>query len=304
MWFKQAFIFEFSKSLKNPEELNALLSPLQFTPCLPSLASSIGWISPMENNHAPLVYSANHFMVICLQFEEKILPSVVIREALKAKITELEQSQSHKVSSKEKKNLKDEITQTLLPRAFTKKSCIHGLIDLKNNKLILNTHHKLRAERFVSFLKRAIAPISIDLPETKKPSSVMTDWLKNHAAHDFLILQNGVLQDTQQFRRLIRFQYQDLYAKSVQVFLKENCEVTQLGLSWKDQVQFVLNADFSLKNIKFQDEVLKLAQNDKIETKEQQFDTDFVIMSEILSHLINALLIEFSIKTVMLEAVA
>ncbi len=293
MWFKQASIYQLSKVIKDPSELSQLLEPLTFSPCLPSLASSMGWVSPMPNPHGPLVYRANQFMLICLQFEEKILPASVIRQAVQEKIIELEQNDSRRVSSKEKQNLKDEVTQTLLPRAFTKKSRVMGLIDLKTNWLILDTNNKPRSERFIGFLKRAIAPITIQSLEVKKPSAVMTDWLNNDASGDFLIGQNGVLQDTQQFRRLIRFQCQDLHAVGVQTFLKENCEVTQLALSWKDQIQFVLNADFSLKNIKFQDAVLELAQNDKTETAEQQFDTDFVIMSETLASLLDALVPEF-----------
>lgn len=304
MWFKQASLFQFSRSPTfNQHQLMETLAPLTFTPCLPSLPSSTGWVSPLEMMDGPLVYGSKRFWMICLQFEEKILPASVIRQAIAEKVIEIENKEARAVRAKEKQSLKDEITQTLLPKAFTKKSRVYGLIDLERQYLVINSNMPAKIERFVSFLKRAIAPLDLKSVDVKKPSSVMTQWLKESDAPDnFTIGQSCMLQDPQQERRVIRCQHQDLLAHSVQLFLKEGCDIAQLALSWKDQLKFVLQSDFSLRSIQFQEAVLALSKADYTETAAQRFDADFVIMTEILSQLFDDLLAEFSVKSPVAEA--
>ena len=112
-----------------------------------------------------------------------------------------------------------------------------------------------------------------------------------------------MLQDPQQQRRVIRCQHQDLLANAIQSLLKDGCEIAQLGLTWKEQLQFVLTSDFSLKSIQFQEAVIALSKSDYTETPQQRFDADFVIMTEVLTQLIDELYATFSKSTVALETV-
>lgn len=159
MWFKQATLFQFTRPLKMTQpELDEALKPLAFTPCLPSLPSSLGWVAPLQtqDENAPLVYGSKKHWMICLQFEEKILPASVVRQTLDEKITEIENKESRKIRGKEKQSLKEDITQTLLPRAFTKKTRVYACLDLDNRWLIINSNTPAKIERFMAFLKRAI----------------------------------------------------------------------------------------------------------------------------------------------------
>lgn len=292
MWFKQATLFQFSKPFSpSISELETLLQPLSFTPCLPSFASSIGWVSPLGQNNASLVYGTKRFLLVSLQFEEKILPATVVRQAVAEKIADIEAKEARVVRGKEKQTIKDEMMQTLLPRAFTKKSVVSAYIDLQNQLLVLNSNTPSKVERFIAFFKRAIAPNEIQGIEVKKPIDLMTDWLKGeNLPANFAIGQACVLRDPQQERRTIRCQHQDLFAANIQAFLKESCEAMQLALIWKDNVKLVLTGDFSLRSIQFQEAVLALAKSDYTETAEQRFDADFVLMTELLSQLLQDLL--------------
>ena len=306
MWFKQATVFQFSNTINlKPEEFHAQLQPLAFSPCLPTLPSSLGWIPPVGPEGASLVHAANGYWMLCLQFEEKILPATVIRQAVLEKVKEIEEKEDRVVRAKEKQSLKDEMTQTLLPKAFTKKSIVYGFIDVEKQRLIIDSNTPAKVERFTSFLKRAITPNTLKPIEVKKPTAVMTHWLKNDGPpRDFEIGQAAVLQDPQQYRRVIRCQHQNLMATGIQSLLEEGCEITQLALDWKEQLQFTLTSDFSLRSIRFQDAVIALSKDDYSETPEQRFDTDFVIMTEVISNLLNALLAEFVTADTESEALA
>lgn len=300
MWFKQVSLFQFSKPFSiSASELESLLKPLAFTPCLPSFASSIGWTSPLGNENKQLVYGTKRFLLIALQFEEKILPATVVRQAVLEKIAEIEEREARKVRGKEKESIKDEIIQTLLPRAFSKKSVVMAYLDLDKQLVVINSSTPSRVERFIAFFKRAIAPADLHAIEVKKPVDLMTDWLKGEALpRHFEIGQTCVLRDPQQETRMIRCQNQNLFAANIQAFLKENCEALSLGLIWKEQVKVTLTSGFALRGIKFQEEVLSLAESDYTETTEQRFDADFVLMTELLSQLLADLLQTCEDKTV------
>lgn len=290
MWFKRASFYQVKTPITcSYEALSELLEPLIFTPCLPSLPSSVGWVPPLaaESGQGLLVHPGQDAWLLCLQFEEKILPATVVREAVNARIAEIKEKEDRLVRSKEKQDLKAEITQTLLTKAFTKKNRVYGFIDLKRHLLIIDSTKRSEIERFSAFLKRALPTTQIDAIETKKPAALMTNWIREHdIPADFEMGLSCVLQDPNQFKRVIRCQHQNLFAKSIQSLLEDGCEITALSLTWKEQIQFVLASDLSLKSIKFQEAVLALAKDDYTETQEQRFDTDFIIMSQILSGLI------------------
>ncbi|EOV0254232.1 recombination-associated protein RdgC, partial [Salmonella enterica] len=63
-----------------------------------------------------------------------------------------------------------------------------------------------------------------------------------------------------------------------------------LSLGWQQRIKFKLADSFSIKRIKFSDELL--SQNDDIESEDaaRRFDTDFVLMTGELNGLISDLI--------------
>ncbi len=294
MWFKQLQILQFSSTIAyKPEIVTEQLAEFAFSPCLPSLPISHGFISPLGDNHEALIHALNGYMMICLRVEEKILPATVIKQELIERIAKIETDQDRKVRQKEKLRLKDDVTAMLLPKAFSKYTDIHAYIDTKNNCLLINSTNAGKLELFVSLIKRAL---QVDLKKLaiKKPGAVLTDWLKNGTCPKmFSIEKNCVMKDPNQQQRVIRCQQQNLFADSIQGLLHDGCAVQQLALAWHDHLDFVLTEEFTFRNIRYQDELLSEAKDNYGETKEQQFDADFAIMSETITQLLNDLLPHF-----------
>src|SRR4051812_26382186 len=108
MWFKQIQLFQLPNLIDcNLETLLQNLEPLRFRACPSSLPSAYGWVSPVDEDDAPLVRSINGNMMLCLKIEEKILPATVIRQELNEKLKELENLRGEKVRQKEKLRIKD-----------------------------------------------------------------------------------------------------------------------------------------------------------------------------------------------------
>ncbi len=294
MWFKQVQLFQIQDTLAySPEAFCEKLEPLLFVPCLPSMPSSIGWVPPIEEEGAPLVHALNGKIMLCMQLEEKVLPGVVIRQALDEKVKKIQARDDRRVRAKEKMSLKDEVVMTLLPRAFTKLTRVYGYVDTKNNWLVIGNTNASKIEQFLLLFKKTVTE-NVRLFDYAKPAPIMTHWLKNQSNPTVLSIEKAcMLQDPQKQNRVIRCQQQDLFAPSIQGLIKDGCEVKQLALCWQDRINFVLADDFSLRGLQYQEEVLEEANGIESETKQQQFDADFFIMTETLTAMLHDLISVF-----------
>jgi len=296
MWFKQIQLFQLSDLTGiTTESLNEKLALLAFQACGKSTPSTLGWVPPLEEEeNASFAQTVNGNSMICLQIEEKIMPSFVVRQALQDKIKQIESTDHRKMGQKEKLTLKDEVVLTLLPRAFSRLTKIYAYIDTKNQWLVLGSTNLKKTEQFLTLFKKSVTekvlPIAL-----KKLSPIMTNWLKDKDFPTaFSIEKSGVLQDASQQKRIIRAQQQDLFANSIQDLIKDGCEVKQFALSWEDRLNFTLTNDFLLQSIKFHDEITMQAKEMGAETEQHKFHVDFLIMGETLSAFLKDLLKEFA----------
>lgn len=290
MWFKQIQLFQLTTPVSSSASaLAERLEALAFKPCLPSMPSSIGWVAPIDEEGAPLTRGVNGCLMICLQIEEKILPASVVTQALKDKIKKIEQDEGRRIRQKEKLSYKDEVTQTLLPRAFSKFTKIYAYIDTRNHWLLVNSTSAAKTELLVSLLKKSIGD-GIGSVDIIKPSAILTHWLKTQDyPQSFSIEKSCVLQDPNEQHRMIRCQQQDLFASSIQTLVKEGCETIQMALCWQDRLSFVLGDDFLIRSLRLtEDDLLDI--QEEIETKLQKFDADMIMMTEMVTGLITDLL--------------
>jgi recombination associated protein RdgC len=294
MWFKQIQLFQLTDSItSSPAALAEKLEPLAFNPCLPSMPSSMGWVSPIEEENAPTTRGLNGCIMICLQIEEKILPASVIALSLKEKMKKIEQAEGRKVRRKEKLTLKDEVTDTLLPRAFSKFTRLYAYVDTRHQWLIINSISPAKTELFLSMFKKSLGD-GVEAIEVIKPAAILTQWLKDKDyPKEFAIEKSCVLQDPEQQNRVIRCQQQDLFSDSIQSLVKDGCAAIQMALCWHDKLNFVLADDFSLRSIRLTDDDIAEIQ-DEMETKQQKFDADFIMMTEMIAGLVNDLLAVFT----------
>ncbi len=292
MLYKQAKLFKLTNKFTfSKEEFAEKLEQLRFRDCPPSMTHSLGWVPPVgDEEDAPLVQAQNGYFAVCLQIEEKILPPIVLRQELAKKIKFIQARDDRKIYKKEKNSLQDEIMTTLLPRAFTKISQIHAYFDTKKSCMVLSTTNEKRTEQFITMIKKTIGD-GIEVYDIEKLSQSLTHWLQHQSyPSTFAIEKSCVLQDQNQTNRVIRCQHQDLFATSIQSFIKEGCVVKQLAIEWQDHVSFILVNNFSLQSIRFKDELISQTSELEIESAQQKFVADFFILTETMSKLYQELL--------------
>lgn len=282
MWFKQAQVWRIQPSFSiDTNKLTQLLQPLAFSACLPSFAMSVGWVAPLGEDPEQLVYTVNGFQMICLQWEEKIIPSIVVRQKLLERIKSLETQRGKKISSKEKQSLKEDIIAVMLPVAFTKLTRVFAYIDPLKQHLVIASVSKKRIETFFELFKKSFPEVHFQAIVAERLSPLLTHWLLHEDYPDEMTIgKSCLLKDPKQPGRVIRCQQQDLSANAIRLIVQDNCEAQQLALSWRGYLEFVFCEDSSLRSIKFQTALLESSKELSIETPEQQFDADFVLMTE------------------------
>ena len=117
--------------------------------------------------------------------EEKILPASVIRDALEEQVAQIELEQSRKVSNKEKKQIKDDVTLSLLPKAFTRYQDIFSYIDVTQGWLIIDASSFNKAEELTSYLRGHVRESTHYQYTAKKPTFAINDPMANPKKQHF-----------------------------------------------------------------------------------------------------------------------
>ncbi|MBX9714484.1 MAG: recombination-associated protein RdgC [Pseudomonadaceae bacterium] len=297
MWFRNLLVYRLTQDLPFvADELQAALAAKPARPCASQELTTYGFVAPFgKGADAPLVHVSQDFILIAARKEDRILPGSVVRDALKEKVEEIEAEQMRKVYKEERDQLKDEIIQAFLPRAFIRRSTTFAAIAPKQGLILVNSASPKRAEDLLSTLREAIGSLPVR-PLTVKmaPTAVLTEWVKTQqAAEHFTALDECELRDPQEDGGIIRCKRQDLTSDEIQLHLSTGKQVTQLSLAWQDKLSFVLDEKMIVKRLRFEDLLQDQAEQDGGDDDLSQQDASFTLMmltfGEFLPQLFDAL---------------
>lgn len=285
MWFKNLQIYRLTAPwTMTSEQLEAALAPLTFAPCSSVELQSQGWLSPRDNGM--LVHTVNRQMLLKLGTEKKLLPSSVINQVTKARAAELEEQQGFKPGRKQMKELKEQVADELLPRAFSIQRSTHVWIDPVNGWLVVDAASPAKADEVFKLLLKSLEQLPFASLRTElSPIAAMTDWLAaDEAPGGFTVDQDTELRATGEGKATVRYVRHTLEAEDVRRHIAAGKQCTRLAMTWSDRVSFVLTESLAVKRVAPLD-VLKeneaSTQND-----DERFDTDFALMTGELAKLI------------------
>lgn len=291
MWFRNARPYKLPGRLGiDASELSQRLSRRPFQPCRPSQAVSSGWVAALSDDATDFVHKSGDYWLIRLQREERLLPASVIRSEVNSRIQEIQTGQGRRVQRKERLDIVDEVTQDLMPRAFTKSQYLEALINDREGWVWVNTASAGRAEDLLSLLREGLGNLPVAIPDTQKsPVIVMSQWLLNGGLPDGMSLGGDVdLEDPQEEGGVVRVRGMYLESDEIRRHIESGKQVVRLALSWQDQIDFVVDRDLSLRRIRFSDE-LRGVNEELHEDVLARRDADCLLMGETLSTLQSAI---------------
>lgn len=299
--FKNLLIFQMKEDFSiSDTDLRSKMAEFAFRKCAATDIKSSGWVSPVKGSEE-LCYFSNGHMLLTIMTEDKILPSTVVKEEMEAKIEKLQEAQGRKLKKAEKDTIKDEVIQSLLPRAFSKYSTLSIWIDSGKKRVLVEASSFKKAEDALALLRKTLSSLPVSPFTTNSPIEyTLTEWVKSgQPGEGFEVLDEAELKDMMEEGGVLQSKKQDLSSEEIQNHIEAGKQVTKLMLNWKgkgesdDKINFLLSNDGSLKKIKMSD-VLK-DKNSDIDKDDfaQRFDADFVLFAGEISMLVSDILEAF-----------
>ena len=258
MWFKQCQAYRLPET-PDAAVLAAALDEHRFAPPCGLDWFTDGFAVPQPFGNE-LVFAANKTLGISLKREERVLPGAVIKTVLDEKIAKIEAEEARKVGRKERQELKEQIVDELLPRAFTRASRTDAVL-VDGYLLINQTGNK--AETLLSHLREALGGLRAQPTVTRRSvSELMTEWLlRGEADGQFELDDYVALVGAGDMAPEVRIKREDVTAKEVVQHVKCGKRVVELGLVWRESVVLVLTQDLTLKRLRYLDHLQEDAQS-------------------------------------------
>lgn len=290
MWFRNLQVHRFTlDAALSPENLADQLRHNAFQPCGSLARESRGWIAPRGDDR--LVYTGHGQWLIALGVEQKLLPASVVKQTVEARAAELEQRMGVKPGRKRLREMKDEVTDELLPRAFSRYRTTFAWIDPVHGWLVIDAGSPRKAGEFLEVLRKSLDEFPFaPLETTRSPGAAMTEWLTTREAPaGFSIDQECELQSQLQEKATVRYAHHPLTdTAEIRNHIVAGKVPTRLALTWRDKVSFVLSDKLEVKKVKLLDIATTETDGDAA-SAEERFDGDFVLMTGLLDRFMGEL---------------
>lgn len=298
--FKTASFFRIADNFVLPplDALEEALQATRFVPCAPTQPDSHGWVPPRGNKSDVLVESVGGQLILKLCTERRPLPASAVKAAVDERIEKYrKETGNERVSARIKKEMKEEVVQDLLPRAFTRRSTTLVWLDPVNKFLVVDSGSLTGADRVVTSLVEALGEVPGSLPsigvkpvQTQETAvACMSHWLATREAPvSFTVDRDCELKKPDEQKSTVRYSRHTLEIDEVAQHIAEGKLPTQLAMTWDDRVSFVLTETAQVRKLKLLDVVMDGVQRPGKD--DDGFDADAAILTGELSALIPDLL--------------
>ncbi|ERJ39749.1 DNA recombination-dependent growth factor C [Burkholderia sp. AU4i] len=286
MWFKNLQLHRLPAPWAvTPDQMEAWLAPYAFQPCNSIEMQRFGWASPRDDG--ALVYSNNRQMLLVFRSEKKLLPASVINQVTKARALEVEEQQGFKVGRKQLRELKEQVTDELLPRAFSIRRDTRVWIDTVNGWLVIDAASQALADEIRGLLVKSIDQLPLaGVQVAHSPVAAMTDWLlSGEAPGGFTVDQDAELRSSGEGGATVRYVGHALEASDMRRHIEAGKQCMRLAMTWNDRISFVLTPSLTIKRVTPLD-VIKEAADPTAQNDDERFDSDVTLMTGELARML------------------
>lgn len=293
MFFKNLAFYRITQSLNiSPDKLSGALAGRQFVPCAANDWMRKGFVPPVDRSEEWTISIGNRHLV-CLKVQEKILPAAAIKEALELKVREVEQRENRVLGRKERKALKEAVTEELLPRALTKSKSHYAYIDFEDNLLVVDSASASVVDTVIGSLRDALASFPVIPLRTKSaPHVIFAHWIQHEAPKDFSLSGACKLLDPLSSAKVTVANH-DLTNEAFTNLLVEGHQVESIGLSDFGDASFTLGADLRVSQLKIQNGAIMAARDEDGETAADVARADFMLLHGTIVSVLSMFMTEF-----------
>ena len=270
-----------------PDSENALSEVLEnavFKPCGPLTERSSGWMPVFADASDLLARRVNGADLLKLRSQSRVLPPGVINEELDVRIEEYRNRMQEAPSAREKRRMKAETRDELMPKAMLKSDKIWGFVDLKEKLIGIDAAQSSVAERFLRRLRAPFGELNIQPLQFQKPvADLLTRIFLGNAPSQFAVGRECRMQDAADVGAIVRWTQFDLTEKAIRDHVADGMRLTHLAIEYDNILGCVLDENGVITKLRFlgvddddHDAVDPLA----------KLDSEFVLITGTLRHFI------------------
>ncbi|MGA4046429.1 recombination-associated protein RdgC [Ralstonia nicotianae] len=289
MWFKNLQLHRLPAPWAvAPDQIEKWLAPHAFQPGNSVEKQCSGWASPRDDG--ALVYSINRQMLLVFRAEKKLLPASVVNQVTKARALEVEEQQGFKLGRKQLRELKEQMTDELLPRAFTIRRDTRVWIDTANGWLVIDAAAQALGDDVRGLLVKSIDQLPLaSVRVALSPVAAMTDWLlSGEAPGGFTVDQDAELRSSGEGGATVRYVGHALEADDMRRHIEAGKQCVRLAMTWDNRISFVLTPSLTIKRVTPLD-VIKEAADPTAQNDDERFESDVALMTGELGRMLTDL---------------
>lgn len=253
--------------------------------------STSGWVPPRDSGAQIFHRVGSHILMAC-GCEERILPAAAVKRELAIIVKNFEDTNGYKPGSKQRREMKDDLMASMLPRSFIKASKTLIWLNVDSGLICVAATSEKAAEPAISLLRDTF-DVTVSLPTLAlSPSQAMTNWLINEGVpNSLLTIDDAVdLVSVGASKSQAKFSHHEVLSPEVLVHpTKKGKVVKSMGLTFNDECSFVLNDAFAFKKLALLD-VQDDTDHDPEEDADAAFEATFLLESAIYSRAVIAVI--------------
>jgi len=238
-----------------PDSEKALSKELQKAgckPCGPLTERSSGWV-PVDPDAGNLrARRVNGADLVKLRSQSRVLPAAVINEELEVRIEEYRNRMQEAPSPREKRRLKAETRDELLPKALLKSDRIWGYVDLKEKVVGIDTALESVAERFLRRLSAPFGGLVARPLQYKQPvDELLSGIFLGGAPGQFSVGRECRMRDPGDPGSVVRWTDFDLTDQTIRNHVANGMRLTHLAIVYDNVMACVLDENGVISKLRF-----------------------------------------------------
>ncbi len=286
--FRNVRFYRLDGSWPNSEQtLSKDLEKAAFQPCGPFTERSSGFIAVDADSSDSLARRVSGADLMRLRSQSRVLPHAVVNEELEARVNEYRERTREAPSPREKRRLKAEARDELLPKSMLKSDRVWGYVDIGQKILGIDAAQESNADRFLRRLQATSDTINFQPLQFARPfNDFLTSVFLGAAPKQFAAGRECRMQDAADAGSVVRWSNFDLGDRSIRDHVAHGMRLSQLQIVYDNVMSFVLSDAGVITKLKF------VGMDDEAEDDDEplaRLDAGFVLLTGTLRRLLGDL---------------
>lgn len=273
---------------KSEAALAEALGSAGFTPCGPLTEKSAGFEAPIATAAGTLARSVAGADLLQLRTQSRLLPASAVDEALELRLDEYRERTGEPPGRREKRRLKLETRDQLLPKALLRSERTRGFFLRSESILAVDAGTPNKLEHFLEMLKLALGRFDAGPLEYKRSvGDLLTRIFLGDAPPGIRLGRECRMQDPSDSKASVRFADMDLSETNVRKHVRDGLRITHLGIDFGGVLSCVIDQNGVLAKLRLAGEEAPDTGAD--EDPLTRFDAEFVLLTQSLRQLLATL---------------